>query len=106
MFEIDDFTYQSQAVRVLFGRGKVAAVPAELELHGRARALILCTNSSRATAEGIQEQAAGRIVDIHQLPNSGDARERLAQLIDHAKQTSADSLVVIGGGSPIGFAKT
>ncbi|MGH6768302.1 MAG: maleylacetate reductase [Xanthobacteraceae bacterium] len=106
MFETDNFIYQSQAVRVLFGRGKVAAVPAELELHKRSRALILCTNSSRIVAERIQSQAPSRIADVHQLPKTGDARERLARLVEHAKSKGADSLVVIGGGSPIGFAKT
>jgi maleylacetate reductase len=102
----ENFVYQSQAVRVLFGRGKLASVPAELELHKRSRALILCTNSSRPTAERVQSGAPGRIADIHQLPPAGDARERLAKLVDHAKQKNADSLLVIGGGSPIGFAKT
>lgn len=102
----ENFVYQSQAVRVLFGRGKLQSVPAELELHKRTRALILCTNSSRPTAERVQTQAPGRIADIHQLPPSGDARERLAKLIEHAKQKNADCLLVIGGGSPIGFAKT
>ena len=102
----ENFVFQSQAVRVLFGRGTLQSVPAELERHERSRALILCTNSSRATAERVQSQAGGRIADIHQLPKSGDARERLAKLIDHAKQKNADSLLVIGGGSPIGFAKT
>jgi maleylacetate reductase len=102
----ENFVYQSQAVRVLFGRGKLKSVPAELALHECSRALILCTNSSRATAERVQVEAAGLIADIHQLPPSGDARERLAKLIDHAKQKNADCLLVIGGGSPIGFAKT
>jgi maleylacetate reductase len=102
----ENFVFQSQAVRVLFGRGTVQSVPAELELHQRSRALILCTTSSRPTAELVQSQVPSRIADIHQLPPSGDARERLAKLIDHAKQKNADSLLVIGGGSPIGFAKT
>ena len=102
----ESFVYQSQAVRVLFGRGKLQSVPAELDLHKRSRALILCTTSSRPTAERVQSEAAGRIADVHQLPKTGDARERLAKLIEHAKQKDADSLVVIGGGSPIGFAKT
>jgi maleylacetate reductase len=106
MIDTDNFVFQSQAVRVLFGRGKVAAVPAELDLHKRSRALILCTNSSRSVAEHIQSQSPGHIVDVHQLPKTGDARERLARLIAHAKSKEADSLVVIGGGSPIGFAKT
>ena len=106
MFENDDFIYQSQAVRVLFGRGKVTAVPAELEFHKRQRALILCTNSSRAAAERIKAADASRIVDIHQLPKTGDARARYTRIVDHAKAKNADSIVVIGGGSPIGFAKT
>jgi maleylacetate reductase len=84
----------------------VQSVPDELAFHQRSRALILCTGSSRATAERIQAQASGRIADIHQLPKSGDARERLARIIEHAKQKNADCLLVIGGGTPIGFAKT
>jgi maleylacetate reductase len=103
---IGNFTYQSQAVRVLFGSGTVQKAPAELEFHGRARALILHTASGRATAERIRSQAGGRIADMHQLSSTGDARERLARLIDHARQRDADSILVIGGGSPIGFAKT
>jgi maleylacetate reductase len=106
LFDTDDFVYQSQAVRVQFGRGKVGSVPAELEFHKKSRALVLCTNSSRATAERIQSEVPGRVADIHQLPKTGDARERLARLIDHARQKNADCLIVIGGGSPIGFAKT
>jgi maleylacetate reductase len=102
----ENFVYQSQAVRVLFGRGKLKAVPAELELHQRSRALVLCTTSSRPTAERLRAEAPGRIADIHQLPPTGDARERLAKLLDHAKEKNADSILVIGGGSPIGFAKT
>jgi maleylacetate reductase len=105
-FATDDFLYQSQAVRVLFGRGKVASVPDELACHQRERALILCTNSSRATAEHVRSNAPSRIVDIYQLPPAGDARDRYARLVEHAKAKNADSLVVIGGGSPIGFAKT
>ncbi len=102
----DPFVYQSQAVRILFGRGALQSVPDELTLHQRLRALILCTTSSRATAERVRSQAPDRIADIHQLPKSGDARERLAKLVEHARQKNADSILVIGGGSPIGFAKT
>ncbi|MPZ39718.1 MAG: iron-containing alcohol dehydrogenase [Rhizobiales bacterium] len=102
----EPFVFQSQAIRVLFGCGTVQSVPAELDRHKRSRALILCTSSSRPTAEWVQSHASGLSVDIHQLPPSGDARERLTSLIGHAREKDADSLVVIGGGSPIGFAKT
>jgi maleylacetate reductase len=103
---IETFIYQSQAVRVKFGRGTVQAVPDELTFHQRSRALILCTASGRGTAERIQEQASDRIADIHLLAKTGDARERLARIVEHAKDKKADCLLVIGGGTPIGFAKT
>jgi len=103
---IESFVYQSQAVRVKFGRGTVQSVPDELAFHQRSRALILCTASGRANAERIQAQASGRIADIHQLPKSGDARERLARIVEHAKAKNANCVLVIGGGTPIGFAKT
>lgn len=102
----DTFTYQSQSLRVLFGPGTVASVPDELAHHALARALILCSGSGVALAERIQSQAPDQVIDIHRLPKQGDARERLARLIEHARQKDADGVVVIGGGSPIGFAKT
>jgi maleylacetate reductase len=102
----EPFVYQSQAVRVRFGRNSLEAVPAELALHERARSLILCTGSGHDTADRIRSMAPTRIVDIHLLEKSGDARERLTNIVTRAKQKDADSIVVIGGGTPIGFAKT
>jgi maleylacetate reductase len=102
----DDFVYQSQPVRVRFGRKAVEAVPAELMLHERSRALILCTASGLDTAHRVRMMAPQRFVDIRRLEKTGDARERLAGIVMHATQKNADSLVVIGGGTPIGFAKT
>jgi len=102
----DSFVYQSQATRVRFGRGAVEAVPAELVFHERSHAIILCTASGLATAEWLRSHAPERIVDIHPLEKVGDARERLAGIGAHVRQKDADSLVVIGGGTPIGFAKT
>src|SRR5688500_10819308 len=71
IFDTDDFIYQSQAARVLFGRGKVQTVPEELAHHNRGRVLILCSGSGAALAERLQSQAADRVVDVHHLPKSG-----------------------------------
>ena len=102
----DNFVYQSQAVRVLFGCGKAQAVPAErLEFHKCSRALILCTaQAARAPSASSRRRPTASPISI--APKTGDARERLAKIIDHAKEKNADCLLVIGGGSPMGFAKT
>jgi maleylacetate reductase len=50
--------------------------------------------------------APERLLDIHVLDKTGDARDRLKRIVTQARQKNADSLVVIGGGTPIGFAKT
>ena len=101
----DNFVFQSQAARVRFGRNAVEAVPAELALHERARSLILCTGSGLDTADRVRSLAPRRILDVHLLEKTGDARERLAGIVAKTKQMNADSIVVIGGGTPIGFAK-
>jgi maleylacetate reductase len=102
----DSFVFQSQAVRVRFGRNAIEAVPAELALHERFRAMILCTGSGITTANHIRSFAPQRFVDVHILEKTGDARERLASIVSKARQRTADSILVIGGGTPIGFAKT
>jgi maleylacetate reductase len=93
-------------VRVRFGRNAVEAVPAELDFHERSRAMILCTGSGRMTADRLRLLAPRRFLDVHLLEKNGDARERLASIVMRAKQHEADCIVVIGGGTPIGFAKT
>jgi maleylacetate reductase len=102
----ENFVFESQAIRVLFGRGAFASVPAELDHHKLAPALVLCTGSSRVAAASLRAHAPDHVADIHQLEKSGDARERLARLVAHAQEKGANGTVVIGGGTPIGFAKT
>jgi alcohol dehydrogenase class IV len=102
----DNFVFQSQAVRVRFGRNAVEAVPAELALHERLRAMVLCTGSGLQTAERLRALSPRRFVGTIVLEKTGDARERLARIVTQARQNDADCIVVIGGGTPIGFAKT
>jgi maleylacetate reductase len=46
-----EFTYRTLPNRVLFGPGRIAALPAEVERLGARRALVLSTPGKRALAE-------------------------------------------------------
>lgn len=91
--------------RVVFGAGTLGQVAAEVEALGVRRALVVATNSARAAADVVEAQLgdlfAGRI--------DGVAQHVPTEVADHARttarETDADAVVAIGGGSAIGLAK-
>ncbi len=98
-----NFVYQPSAVRVVFGAGSLAQLPAEVERLGAKRVLMLSTPGRaemvRAAAQrlpvaGVFDEAA-----MHTpLELAEKARARAAEL-------GADCCVAVGGGSTIGFGK-
>jgi maleylacetate reductase len=102
---MEDFVYQAFAARVLFGAGKIAEVPAELDRLGAKAALVIYTNSQREPAErtvaALGNRVAGRIDGaVMHVP-----RENADAAITAVREAGADSLVAIGGGSAAGLAK-
>ncbi|TCC40869.1 maleylacetate reductase [Kribbella speibonae] len=91
--------------RVVFGAGTLAQVAAEVEALGVRRALVVATNSARAAADVVEAQLgdlfAGRIDGVAQhVPTEVADQARTT-----ARETDADAVIAIGGGSAIGLAK-
>lgn len=95
----------TDAVRVLFGPSIRHSVRAEVERMGRARALVLATpqqsDAALETAETLGSLAAGVFCKAA-MHTPVDVTE---EAIAHVKQTGADVLVAIGGGSTTGLGK-
>jgi maleylacetate reductase len=99
------FIHQLDTPRVVFGRGAVAQVPAEVERLGVRRVLII----GNPRRDGVRQLRAGalgpRVVGtidlVHEHVPVEDAERAAAQ----ALSIDADLLLPVGGGSAIGTAK-
>jgi maleylacetate reductase len=92
------FDYEPLPGRVLFGAGRVAEVPAEVERLGARRPLVVCGRSEEATASAWPWPALVGVAPHVPVEVAEDARRRAAD-------ERADALVAVGGGSAVGLAK-
>ena len=99
------FTYHSDPVRIVFGAGAIAALPAEADLHKMSRLMVLCSTSRADFARRVTAPIADRCVTLCDGSAPNMPREVFERIVDDIKRQKLDGFVVIGGGSPIGLAK-
>ena len=93
-----EFTYTTQASRVVFGAGSMKLIQQEVETLGARRALVLCTPEQKAQAEVVSSllgPASAGVFDGAQMhvpiENARRARSRLDQertVINHARRVN------------------
>lgn len=105
---LSEFEYNANPGRVIFGRGTIAKLPAELERQSLSRPLLLTTPEQtsqgedlKAVLEGAGKAAAGVFNKATMHTPTNITEEALA----HAQSVSADCVVSIGGGSTTGLGK-
>ena len=99
------FTYRSDPVRIVFGAGAIAALPAEADLHNMSRLMVLCSQSRAEFARRVTASIADRCVTFCDASAPNMPREVFERIVDDIKRQNLDGFVVVGGGSPIGLAK-
>jgi maleylacetate reductase len=99
------FTYHSDPVRIVFGAGTIAALPAEADFHNMSRLMVLCSPSRADFARRVTAPIADRCITFCDASAPNMPREVFERIVDDIKQQKLDGFVVIGGGSPIGLAK-
>ena len=99
------FTYRSEAVRIVFGAGAIAALRAEADFHKMSRVMVLCSRSRTEFARRVTAAIAERCVGFCDASLPDMPRGAFENILADIKRLEADSFVVVGGGSPIGLAK-
>lgn len=100
-----DFVYQAPAQRVVFGWDTTARVGEEIGRLGHGRALLLATPGRAEAARELADILGGRAAAIF----AGAAMHTPVEVTETAlklvRETGADCLVALGGGSAIGLGK-
>ncbi|MCE0764420.1 maleylacetate reductase and hydroxyquinol 1,2-dioxygenase domain-containing protein [Pseudonocardia kujensis] len=102
---MEEFTYTAQPARIVFGSGTLERVADEVTRLGRSRVLVLAGEHLRAVGDRVEKilgpLAAGRF--------DGAAMHTPVEVTDEAlavlRETGADCVVAVGGGSTTGLAK-
>lgn len=99
------FVYEALPARVVFGAGRLAAVADEAGRLGLGRALVIASASQAAAAERIRADLGARAAGLVAEAVMHVPRERAEAARALARETAADGLIAIGGGSAVGLAK-
>ncbi|HWH48254.1 MAG TPA: maleylacetate reductase [Burkholderiales bacterium] len=99
------FVYNGQPSRVLFGRGALEKLGAEIERLGAKRALVLSTPEQRASAEDVSRRLGARSAGVYDKAVMHVPIETAEAARAVAKELNADCCVAVGGGSTIGLGK-
>src|SRR6478735_7390423 len=99
------FVHQPLPVRVVFGAGVVRTLPAEVDLLGLSRVLVLCSPGRAAFGHALADELGARSAGV-----LAQARMHVpVELARHAREVAArhkvDGCVAVGGGSAIGLGK-
>ncbi len=100
-----DFVYNALPGRVVFRAGAVAGIGDEIERLDSHRAMITTSRSNRATAEGVAAELGDRCVGVYEDAAEHVPVEQANAANQWAQGHDVDSVISIGGGSPIGLAK-
>ena len=99
------FVYNGQPSRVVFGRGALEKLGAEIERLGAKRALVLSTPEQRASAEDVSRRLGARSAGVYAKAVMHVPIETAEAARAVAKELNADCCVAVGGGSTIGLGK-
>ena len=103
---MDSFAYQGFAARVVFGRGAAQNLAEELDHLSLDRAIILCSPRGRALAEELSVDIGGNRAAISDAAATNMPETAFEQLKDDVKNSGAQCVIALGGGSSIGLGKS
>ncbi len=102
-----DFHYVSLPQEVIFGRGAVRQLPEALDRHDCRRLMLFTSRSLRANGhlDLVKSALGSRLLQVFDLTQPHVPDYQVEEALERAVAAEADSVLGLGGGSPIGLAK-
>ena len=102
---MDNFVYNGQASRVIFGAGSLSFLEREIDLLGSTRALVLSTPEQSHQAQMVADRLGSRAAGIFARAVMHVPIETAREARTEALRLGADCAIAIGGGSTTGLGK-
>ena len=102
---MDTFTYEALPIRVRFGRGTLSLVASEVERLGGTRALVLTTPQQEAEGARVGALLGTSFAGVFSGATMHTPSEVTEQALAALKESGADCVVALGGGSTTGLGK-
>jgi alcohol dehydrogenase class IV len=105
MDAIQSFTYNASPSRVIFGSGKIKALPEEMKRQHLQAPILLTTPQQVAQGEQLKLILGGNVAGIFAEATMHTPGSVTDKALEYVKLIKADSIISIGGGSTIGLGK-
>lgn len=103
---MNEFEYNANPGRVLFGSGTIQKLPGELARQKLARPLVLSTPEQTAQAEHLKTTVLdGKVAGVFGEATMHTPTHVTDRAVAYARAQGADCVVSIGGGSTVGLGK-
>lgn len=102
---IETFAYEALPSRVRFGRGTINKVAVEVERLGAKRALVLTTPQQTAAGERLGALLGPALAGYFNDATMHTPVEVTERALETLRETGADCVVALGGGSTTGLGK-
>jgi alcohol dehydrogenase class IV len=99
------FTYEALPGRVVFGVGSLDQIPEEIDRVEGTAVLLVVDPLTKSVADGLAERLGAREVGIFSDIQQHVPAEAADRAVATARETSANCVVTIGGGTTTGFGK-
>jgi maleylacetate reductase len=99
------FLYEAQPSRVLFGPGRLAELPAEVDRLGVKRVMVVTTPQQRSTGDQLRVLLGARAAAVFDGAVMHTPTDVTAAALEVLTARHCDALVALGGGSTIGLSK-
>jgi maleylacetate reductase len=102
---MEAFIYEALPARVIFGAGKLAQLPQEVERLDAHRVLVLSTPGRAPWAHDVARALGERAVGVFAEAATHAPVEVTAGAVEVVRDRQADCVVALGGGSTVGLGK-
>jgi maleylacetate reductase len=99
------YNFDPNPARIVFGAGKIDSTAHEAERLGLSNMLVVCSNGRRQAAERAALALGDKCAGICDAAVTSMSEAAFDTTMAEIKRTGADSILSLGGGSPLGLGK-